>query len=61
MASPDTRRSDRLGGLIKFLMQGTAKPKGLVRWMAHALHLNLVRFVPLNQMEHLSALHDSRL
>ena len=29
MASPDTRRSDRLGGLIKFLLQGYAEAKGL--------------------------------
>jgi Uma2 family endonuclease len=28
-ASPDTRRSDRLGGLIKFLLQGYAEAKGL--------------------------------
>ena len=29
MASPDTRRSDRLGGFIKFLMQGYAAVQGL--------------------------------
>ena len=29
MASPDTRRSDRLGGWIKFLLQGYAAVKGL--------------------------------
>jgi Uma2 family endonuclease len=29
MASPDTRRHDRLGGLLKFLMQGYAEAKGL--------------------------------
>jgi Uma2 family endonuclease len=29
MASPDTRRSDRVGGLIKFLLQGYAEAKGL--------------------------------
>jgi Uma2 family endonuclease len=29
MASPDTRRSDRLGGLLKFLLQGYAEAKGL--------------------------------
>src|SRR4029450_8051863 len=28
MASPDTRRSDRLGGFIKFLMQGYAAVQG---------------------------------
>lgn len=28
MASPDTRRSDRLGGLIKFLLQGYAEAQG---------------------------------
>jgi len=29
LASPDTRRSDRLGGFIKFLMQGYAAVQGL--------------------------------
>ena len=29
MAPPATRRHDRLGGLIKFLMQGYAEAKGL--------------------------------
>ena len=29
MASPDTRRSDRLGGFIKFLLQGYAETRGL--------------------------------
>jgi Uma2 family endonuclease len=29
MASPDTRRNDRLGGLIKFLMQGYTEAQGL--------------------------------
>lgn len=29
MASPDTRRSDRLGGFIKFLLQGYAETQGL--------------------------------
>ena len=29
MASPDTRRNDRLGGWIKFLLQGYASAKGL--------------------------------
>jgi Uma2 family endonuclease len=29
MASPDTRRNDRLAGLIKFLLQGYASAKGL--------------------------------
>lgn len=29
LASPDTRRSDRVAGLIKFLMQGYASAKGL--------------------------------
>src|SRR5262249_57523385 len=29
MASADTRRSDRLGGFIKFLMQGYAELQGL--------------------------------
>jgi Uma2 family endonuclease len=29
MASPDTRRSDRLGGWIKFLLQGYSVAKGL--------------------------------
>jgi Uma2 family endonuclease len=29
MASPDTRRRDRLGGWIKFLLQGYAAVKGL--------------------------------
>jgi len=29
LASPDTRRNDRLGGLIKFLLQGYAEVKGL--------------------------------
>ena len=29
MASPDTRRSDRLGGFIKFLMQGYAEVRGI--------------------------------
>src|SRR5262249_43551648 len=28
LASPDTRRSDRLGGLIKFLLQGYAETHG---------------------------------
>ena len=28
MASPDTRRSDRLGGFIKFLLQGYAEAQG---------------------------------
>ena len=29
MASPDTRRSDRLGGFLKFLLQGYVEMRGL--------------------------------
>jgi Uma2 family endonuclease len=67
MASPDTRRSDRLGGLIKFLLQGYAAVKGLGEVYGSRFAFELTEFrapepdVAFVRTERLTLVSDRRM
>ena len=67
MASPDTRRSDRLGGLIKFLLQGYAAVKGLGEVYGSRFAFELTEFrapepdVAFVRTERLTLVDDRRM
>jgi Uma2 family endonuclease len=67
MASPDTRRSDRLGGWIKFLLQGYAAVKGLGEVYGSRFAFELTEFrapepdVAFVRTERLTLVEDRRM